>query len=222
VSGRFTRVVARNTRASARYIYREGNFPFADGALIAGNAREHGVDIAINHIRPRSLTRRLLVDGTIGGSVVEFPPTADGRISEPSYRMVGQLGMSYMFMRSWQAGATYRRGVDFVPGFTEPVASEGATARVDGLLTRRLDMLIEAAYVKGESAVSRAQQTFDTYSGTARLRFALNRSVATYVEYIHYYYDFRGHPRLLPGVPPVLERDGVRAGLTLLVPVFGN
>jgi len=43
---------------------------------------------------------------------------------------------------------------------------------------------------------------------------------AASLDYLYYYYDFRGTLLLHAGVPSALERNGVRAGLTLWMPVI--
>ena len=48
----------------------------------------------------------------------------------------------------------------------------------------------------------------------------MNRNWAAYVEYLFYFYEFgEGSSLLPPGVPSGLTRNGVRAGLTLWIPV---
>jgi hypothetical protein len=63
---------------------------------------------------------------------------------------------------------------------------------------------------------------FDTFTVDVKARVAITRTIATYYEYLYYYYDFRGNTLLLlgPGVPPGLKRNGVRAGLTLWMPAY--
>ena len=223
ISAGFRRTMTRNTRASARYLYRIGNFPYAAGSLTTGTSKEHGLEIGVNHIRPRSSTRRMIFDVSLGSSLVSRPMVlTDLRPPDPSHRLIGQFSAAYTFGKSWQAGAMYRRGVDFVPGLTEPVETDGATARIDGLLTPRLDAMVSAAYLSGDAVFNNTTDTFDTYTGTVRLRYAVARTVAAYVEYLYYFYDFHGYPHLVPGVPPTFERNGVRAGLTLLIPAIRN
>ena len=56
---------------------------------------------------------------------------------------------------------------------------------------------------------------FATYSGEARIRYALSRTFAVYSEYFHYSYDFSEHaPLAMRGVPGVYEQRGVRVGFT--------
>jgi hypothetical protein len=77
-----------------------------------------------------------------------------------------------------------------------------------------------ARYSSGESALRQDGFWFDTYTGDLRVRYALTRKLAAFADYFYYYYDFKGDPRLLVGIPPTLERSGIRAGLMLWVPVL--
>ena len=91
----------------------------------------------------------------------------------------------------------------------------------DGSLTRRTDFRASATYASGESALNRRQGLiFDTYTGNVRLRYALTRSLALYTEYLYYFYDFTGNLQLAPGIPAGLERHGLRAGVTLWMPLL--
>jgi hypothetical protein len=223
VSGRFTRFLGRNTKGTVRYIYRAGNFPDADGTTWMGTSVEEGMDISMVHDRPFSDTRRLTLEAGVGSSVITIDAPPDkGTRRDPSYRLTGQLGAAYLFRKTWQASARYRRGVDVVPGITEPVATDGVTARIDGYITRRIDMQVAASYTSGASALSTRGQNFNSYTSNTRLRIALTEPLAMYVEYVYYLYDFRGYPRLVPGTPAALERNGVRAGFTLSTPVLGR
>jgi hypothetical protein len=230
VSGRFIRAMARNVRANGRYFYRTGNFPdasvaaaglteisTADGLRIA----EHGWEIGIINGRPLSATRRIVLDVALGGSMVT-PAEPVVRLTQraSSYRMIGQVGGNYLFGKTWQAGAMYRRKIDYVPGLTEPVLTEGFGARLGGSFTRRIDTVLEAAYARGASALNIGGPAFDTYTSTARLRVALDEAVSVYVEHLYYLYDFRRYAPVVPGMPPALERNGLRLGLTLFVPAF--
>jgi hypothetical protein len=60
---------------------------------------------------------------------------------------------------------------------------------------------------------------FRTYSGTIRLRVALTPVSALFSEYVYYYYDLGSNVTTVPGVPPTLDRNSVRLGLTLWLPL---
>jgi hypothetical protein len=222
-SGLLTRLIGPNTRANGRYRFRSGNFAYGGGAPIAGISTEHSLEIGVAHSWLFSRTHRMTLDLALGPSVVipPEPPEGTSRRS-PAYRLIGQLGLSYLFGRSWQASAMYRQAIDYVPGLIEPVATDGLIAGVDGLIMRRVDVRLSALYSGGKSAFNNDGTTFDSYAGDAKLRYALARVLAAYVEYLYYFYDFRGAAQLAPGIPPALERHGGRVGFTLLIPALGR
>jgi hypothetical protein len=100
--------------------------------------------------------------------------------------------------------------------------ADSITARLDGLLARRVDVRLSAAYSAGESALGGIASLFNTYTANVRLRYGLTRTLAASVEYLYFFYDSRGTQALVPGLPPRFERNGVRAGLTLRVPAVGK
>jgi hypothetical protein len=107
-----------------------------------------------------------------------------------------------------------------VTELSEPVFSDGLTVVLDGLFSPRWGLSVTGGYSSGESALYTNTSNFDTYTGNIRVLYAVSRMWAAYVDYLYYYYDFRGRVQLLPGVPSALERNGVRAGLTLWMPVI--
>ena len=116
--------------------------------------------------------------------------------------------------------ASYRRGLEYVPG----LRAAGVRRRVHGCRRRPAQPPVgrcwrRPRYSDGESALSRERRTFDTYTGNVDVRYALTPAWAVYVEYLYYYYDFRGTAHCRPVFRPSLERNGVRVGLTLWVPV---
>jgi hypothetical protein len=213
----FARNVKRNTVLTFGYRFRNGDVGFGFEPTI-----EHGVDIGIDHSRPLSATRRAFFGFRIGASTLEVPLSAlDTSVTGTGRRYLtdGQLSLGYQFSRGWQTRAMYRRGMEYIPAFTEPVFTDGVSANVDGMITRRLDLTMSAGYSNGESAFSRNASALKSYNGDVRLRYALNRTTAAYVQYLYYFYDFGGNTQLAPGMPTRLERNAVRAGFTLWLPV---
>ncbi len=60
---------------------------------------------------------------------------------------------------------------------------------------------------------------FDSYSASARLRRALHRTLAVYVEYLFYQYNFDEVADRPFGLPREFSRNGVRVGLSLWLPL---
>jgi hypothetical protein len=212
----FGRNVKRNTALTVGYRLRTGNVGFG-----LEPTTEHGVDVGINHDRPLSATRRAFVDLRFGASAVDLPPSAATLLSATGRRYLanGEAAFGYQFSRGWQTRAMYRRGMDYVPALTDPVYTDGVSANVDGMIGQRVDMTISGGYSSGES-VFQNTSTFDTYNGEFRIRYAVNRTFAAYVQYLYYVYDFGGNTQLAPGLVPRLERNAVRVGFMLWVPVI--
>jgi len=107
-----------------------------------------------------------------------------------------------------------------VPGFGQPVVSDGLTVGLSGTFTERMELSTSFGYSNGDSALLEERFPFDTYTGQAMVRYGLTKTIAATFEYIYYYYRFGDNTPLPVGVPQGLERNGIRAGLTVWVPAF--
>jgi hypothetical protein len=145
--------------------------------------------------------------------------TAGSLDSRRQYRMTADASLRHEMGRTWSIDAAYHRGIGYIEGLQSPVFSAAYAARTSGFLSRRTDLLVSAAYSTGESALFGTPDAFTTYTADARLRFAMSRAWAAYVEYVFYYYEFNQSMVLPVGLPPGLTRNTVRSGLTLWLPV---
>jgi hypothetical protein len=215
VGGRLNHSIDRRVGFRLGYKFRKAEYSSVQQPV------EHTVDIGFDYTRPLSATRKLAVGFTLGPTLIDGP--IEGLISDSSfsrqYRVVGEAFVSRDIGRTWNGRASYRRGVGFVQGLPQPVFSDAFTLQTTGLLSRRTDLDLTAALSSGGAALTGASTPFAMYNADARLRFALNRTLAAYVEYLFYYYDFNQGLQLPPGVPSRLTRNGARIGLTLWVPV---
>jgi hypothetical protein len=225
VHAEFSNNLARNTAVRVGYRYRTGKFGYVADAL-AGNlgvsATENGVDVGVRHSRPLSATRRMSFEFSLGSSMANTPASsaADQPATGRFYGLSADFTAAWQFTRGWQTRGTFRRGLEYVAQLGEPVFATGFSADVGGFITRRIDVLASARYSSGRSALNRDALAFDTYGADLRIRHALTRSLAVYGQYLHYFYDFTGNVGLPTGIPFGLERNGVRAGLTLWVPAM--
>jgi hypothetical protein len=221
VRGEYWHQLAPSTAITVGYGYRTGIFGndvYAASTPYGMSANEHRVSVGRDYSRPLSATRRVSVAANVGSSIVN---TAGSTVHEldPSQlvRLSSDVGVTWNFSRSWSARGTYRRGLEYVADLTEPVFADGFTAEFGGLCTSRIDIVVSARYSRGVSVVNRDALAFDTSGADLRLRYALTSALAVYGEYLYYFYDFRGNRSLAPGIPPSLERNAIRAGLTLRV-----
>ena len=183
------------------------------------STRIQNLNIGIDYRKPLSRSRRSFLRFTTGSIISEqvagITEPAEGR----RIQAIGSASLVHQMGRTWNAVAQYRREVGYLEGFAQPVFSDSANAAVGGLITRRLDLFLDANYITGTSAIRRDAPRFDSYSASARLRRALNRSLAVYVEYLFYQYNFDEAADRPVGLPRKFNRNGVRVGLSLWLPL---
>ena len=217
LAGEYSRNVNRSTAITAHYRYHTGAFGYTNDL----ETTEHAIEFGVSYSKGLSPTRRASVRFSAGASAADVPQvTQTGNAVFRQYLGRGSADFEYQFQRTWQARANYRRGLEYVVDIPEPVFANSLGVGVDGLVTRRIDINLSAGYSSGASILNSSALAYDTYTGSIRVRYALSRLVATYAEYLYYFYDFAAGTPLLVGVPPGLERNGVRVGFTVWTPAL--
>lgn len=223
-----TRARVEFSRGMTRYASLRVAYRFANGDMGVGvigglpgqKTTEHGFVVGVDYSRSLSATRRFTLAFGVGSSSADLPLSEFVGLSGGlQHRAIGDASLGYQFNRTWETRASYRRGLEYVPELAEPVFTDGVAVSLTGLFTPRTDFAAGAGYSTGVSAVYRSAAAFDTYTANARVRQAVTRALAIYLEYVYYFYDF-DRAQVQPGVPPQMERNGVRAGLTLWLPVY--
>lgn len=211
---RFAYSVSRNAKLHIGYKYRAAEYSAVLRPI------EHDIDMGLEYSRALSRTRRSSFALTMGPALIDDTPSG----SEPDsvrrhYRLRASAFLNRQIARTWSVQGGYQRGLGFIEGLEAPVYTDALTTTVSGFLNRRVDVSLMAAATAGDLLVAGAQSAFTTSTGTARWRVALGRTTAAYVEYMVYRYNFGQDVHLPPGVPPVMTRNSVRAGLTIWIPV---
>jgi hypothetical protein len=202
--------VGRTGAFSLEYEYRAGEFGYG------GKTTEQRLRIGTTYSPARSVSRRAQYRFSLAPSVIDIPASATNTIATGTLLKVeGEATAEYPFLGSWAMGGSYRRGLEYIEVFREPVFRDAARLELKGLVNERVDVTSSAGYVVGESVLQRNGQRFDTYTGTVRARYSVTRSLAVYTEYLYYYYNLRGQAALAPDLPRVFEQHGVRLGLML-------
>jgi hypothetical protein len=216
----FSQLIGRHSGLTVDYRYRTAGFGFG----VDTSSTEHAVNLAANHTRVLSATRRAEFLFGVGVSQSSVPSqlilssAGSPGTSSRLYRVVGEGSVAYQFSRAKEFRASYRRGVDYIVELTQPVFVDGLTASAGGSITRRLDLTVSGGYSNGAGALQRTSN-FDTYTANALSHFALNRMCSVYLEYFYYFYDFGTGTILAPNVSRRLERNGVRVGLKVSTPL---
>ena len=212
VSGSYQQGVSRNTALVAGYRYRVGDLGFGGGRA----THEYGPTVGFDYTKRLSPSRRAILRANFGSTVIDIPESLPfGVVAGRRIGFTGDVGADYYFGRSWQARGSYRRGIEYVSDVVQPVLADGVTAMVSGQLSPRVALSIVGGYSDGESALQSNAFKVKSYTGNVRLVFAVTRTLSAFGEYLYYFYDYGGSRLNAPTLIPGVERNGVRAGLTV-------
>jgi hypothetical protein len=211
--GVFNYSVTRGVGVRMGYTFRQGEY--------SGSPRstEHNLDLGFNYNKPLSATRKATLAFSVGPTIATAPLTAGTSDLRRQYRVIGDASTTYDMGRTWRLNGNYHRGFGYIEGLQGPVFTSAYAAGAAGFLGRRVDLSMSAAYSTGESAMIGSPSQFTTYTGDVRLRYAVTRTWAAYVEYISCYYEFNRQLTLPTFLPPGLNRNGLRTGFMLRIPV---
>jgi len=211
---------SRNT--SVRGTYRFSRTSFLDAGDSMHPLSDHTVESGLAHTRRLSPTREFYLAGGGGATYVEtFNESNDAPLDywTPSGYATLRLGVG----RSWSVSADYRRGITVLQGVTlESFPTNAASVATYGNLGRRVDLTLQGAYSIGQTGDSASSSRFASYSGLARLRYALARCCAASVDYDYYYYRLQDVANVPLGVPNQFDRNSVRVGFVVWLPLYGS
>jgi hypothetical protein len=228
--GNYSRSVSRRLAFVVGYRYRTGQFLCCDPAVSGDvtpdwqTTSEHGLELGMTARRPLSSTRSVHVSFGVGTSTLQALVDNEstlGQTVEDGYRLSGRASLGYQFARGWEVRASFNRGFEYVAELGEPVLLNASFLELAGDIGRRWTLAAAAGYSRGSSGLQRNTLAFDTYTGTSKISYRLNGRFAMYGEYLYYLYDFGSLPAAA-GIGPGLERNGVRAGLTVRLPGSGR
>jgi hypothetical protein len=170
--------------------------------------------------------RRTVVSLSAGPSFLQPGPTGISHASSVSSTATqaasrvlvgGSAAVNHDMSRSWNLGASYRRGAGSIDGL---VSNSGAVD-LRGLLSRRVELSASAGYFQADLGLAGVQSRYTTRYGSSRLQVAVTRGLALYGQYLFYDYDYGSGTTLAGGFAPQQQRRGARAGLTLWLPLHG-
>lgn len=173
----------------------------------------HDVDFGMDFTRPLSPSRTMTFGFAAGTSVY--------RSAAATYVLAtGSAYLTRQISRSWSMNLSYSRGIQYVAGFSSPFFSDSVSGGLSGYLSPRSSVHVSGAYSNGQAGIGTSNQGYKTYSGVAGYQFALNRFIALTVDYDYYHYVFGPTVPLPPGINRGLNRQSIRGGLNLWLPLL--
>jgi hypothetical protein len=197
-------------------------YGYADSQLLDQTGwtplQTHAADGGLELEHRFSRSRRMLVSfggGAIRAFTRERFTREDVNVWVPA--AYGTLRVDWA--RTWGMSADYRRSVSAVQGISaEAFATDAALVRVGGLLGRRVELTFSTGYAAG-SVPAGVSGSYETYTSTAQMRLELMNNWSAVLGYDHYQYDLRGIDPILRQLPTNVQRNAVRVGLTIDLPL---
>jgi len=125
--------------------------------------------------------------------------------------------------RTWAVSGDYRRSASALPGVSlETFSTDAMNLRADGMMGRRLTSAFALSYANGRSNIGLDLGRYRSYSATAQMQYGLSRCCAMSVNYDYYNYKLEGLVGLPTDLPRAYDRNAIRFGFTLWVPLYGS
>lgn len=211
----FDRRMTANATMNLGYGYTTG-----DSGVHTAEREVHHINAGVNYSRALSFSRRTSFSFSTGSGYIAREDVATDAPSTPGrLRFLGSATLTHEMGRTWTASAAYVRRFVFREGFEAPFFTDGVTAQVAGFITRRLDATAQASWALARYQGREGGQHRGTWA-VAQLRYGLTPWLAAYARYVYYDYRFSDEIPLDAEFPALTDRQGVRAGLSLSVPLM--
>jgi hypothetical protein len=214
---RYTHSLSQGLSLHLGYGYGIGSY----GSYAANPIRRetHNIDIGADYSKALSFSRRTTFGFSTGSGLMTRSGAASQSLSgSTDFRFTGAAHLNYQLGRTWSAQLAYRRGWNFVEGFSDPLFNDAVTAGLGGQLNPRTSAAVSASYLYGSMGYS--GQRHDSVGGTSMLRLRLRGSAVVYAQYVYYRYEFPGSIVPQTGFPTFFERNGARVGFSVGIPLI--
>ena len=182
-----------------------------------GGARryaDHQFDIGLDFNRALSFSRRTTVSFATGTSAARSQ-----RSESLHFRATGAARLNHEIGRTWSAGISYNRGLQFSETWPEPVFADTASAGVGGLINRRMQAQAGMQAMRGSGYSGRSGDV-TSVGGAASLTFAVTRYINTGLTYTYYQHGFVSSILVAPGFPHDFDGHSIRAAVNVWTPIF--
>jgi hypothetical protein len=170
------------------------------------------VDIGVDYSKALPIARRTSIAFTTETSVLR--ENGGGR----RYRLNGSFELGHGFARTWRASLSAFRATEFLPGIPLPVFSDNGRISLSGFLSKHL-ILHTNAYASTSTIGFEQTGKYITYTGDARLTFAMTRHLGIFGQYVYYHYQLPPDANSVVQLP-ALSRQMYAIGVQAWVPLI--
>jgi hypothetical protein len=170
---------------------------------------------------PISRTRRMTFSGNAGATRVQTLSSTDNLPIEyvtPSGGGSARLDLG----RTWALSADANRSVTMLEGLTlQSFVTTAVSVWTGGTIGTRASVSITGTYSEG-TAHEGDTGSFSSIGGTAQLQYAVSRCCSMVTSYSYYEHKLLEVAAVPLGFPRNFERNAVRVGMTVWLPLFGT
>jgi hypothetical protein len=214
----YSRSISRRSRFAASYRYSQDSF--LDEAGFRRLTATQDVSLGWGHERRLSRTRRMSFGFGAGATYLSAAPSEVAGADHVLPSGYGDFQVD--LARTWSLAGNYRRSVTVLDGLSaETFIADAALVRFGGQVHPRAELAVAAGYSTGRTPVGLTSE-FETYTATTQLQYRLSSWSAAVVSHTFYSYRLDGVDGLLGGLPDRLDRNALRVGMSVLLPLYGR
>lgn len=188
---------------------------------IARSTNAHAGEVGFNVSRTLSRTRALSLTVRGGATYVETVSVID-RVPYDYVAPSGTAAVRLDVGRTWGLAADYRRSVTVIDGISlGTFLTDAATVTIGGDVAGGLSMALSGAVSNGRAQVIDVG-SFESRIVTAQVQYALSRCCSLVSSYTYYDYELKELTTIPAGFPARFDRDSVRVGVSVDLPLYGN
>lgn len=191
--------------------YANGQTPFVNHLLDIGVG--YGDGVTLHFARYYTLS----MNAGVGVAKNDDPALVLKTGKNTNFFVTGAATLSRSLGRTWGTSVGYNRGMSYIVGFAEPMITDTASTGIGGPIGERVFVSAGAGASRGTFAFSGGILT--TYTGSARLSYALFRYMSMFAQASYYRYKIPPEQAVL-GLVPELDRRSVMVGLSTWVPLL--
>jgi hypothetical protein len=205
---RFRRQVSRYLTVKLGYQYQHATYKTPANQVVDS----HNIDAGVDYARSLAFSRHTTLAFSTGSSIVTYN-------NNRFYDVIGNARLTHLFTKYWRGSLAYNRNVNFVASFLQPFFTDGATAEISGQMLGRAVFTLGGGYVTGKVGLTQDAQRVHTGTASAAFLYTFTTMVGAQVSYSYYNYDFSTQAGLPLGLKSRFDRNSVRAGLTVSLPL---
>ncbi len=216
----WSRQLQRTTSLNVTYGYSNGEYaPLVGGGTnrpLVGHAIQGGMSFS-KRLSPRKAAQFSFTFGATRTDAV----TGDAEVSYAFWAPSGSGQVRVDIGRSWALSGNYSQGITALSGLTLEAYNSRTLGVSLGGSVGRVSLAFSGGLAGGATGVGALESSeYTSYTGGMQASMPIGKNLSTLVEYTYYSYDVSGSAELPSSLPPAYQRNTIRAGLSLRLPII--